>query len=60
MDKKGKKLDVWDIGFVKGTSVFFGIIIGAYIAPFVKQYLIVFIIITLLFALKPVYDAYLK
>lgn len=60
MNKKGKKLNVWDIGFVKGASVFFGIIIGAYISSFVKQYIVVFIVISVLFSIKPLYDAYLK
>ena len=60
MDEKGKKLNVWDIGFVKGAALFFGIIIGAYIPFFVRQYIIVFIALAVLFSAKPIYDAYLK
>ena len=58
IDEKGKKLNVWDIGFVKSAAMFFGIIVGAYMPFFVRQYLIVFVILTLLFSIKPVYDAF--
>jgi cadmium resistance protein CadD (predicted permease) len=58
IDEKGKKLNVWDIGLVKFAAMFFGIIIGAYMPFFVRQYLVVFIVLVLLFSVKPVYDAF--
>jgi len=54
---KGKveRLDFWDIGCIKWSSILFGIIIGAYIAGFVKQYLWLLIVLTILIAIRPIY-----
>lgn len=37
-EKKIRNLNVWDFGLVKVLLVLSGIIIGAYISAFVKQY----------------------
>jgi len=55
IDKKTKKLSVLDIGFVKIGAMIFGLIIGAYMSSFVKQYLIAFIVLFVLFSIVPVY-----
>lgn len=54
LKKKAKKMDLWDIGCVKWSSLLLGAIIGAYISGFVKQYLVWFIVIAVIIALKPV------
>lgn len=48
MDSRIKKLVIWDWGFFKWALVLFGVIIGAYISDFVKEYLWYFIIVTIL------------
>lgn len=30
-------MTIWDVGFLKLTSLTFGLILGAYLAPFVTQ-----------------------
>lgn len=55
-----KKLDVWDMGCIKWSSIFFGIIIGAYIADFAKQYLWLFIVLVVLLAIRPLYRCFKK
>ncbi len=60
MNKKIEKLDMWDIGAIKWASILFGIIIGAYIADFTKQYIWYFGILVLLIAIKPVYKLFKK
>ena len=59
-NEKVKKLDFWDVGCIKWTSILFGLIIGAYIANFVKQYLWVFIVLAVLLAIKPIYKFFKK
>ena len=55
LSKKMEKLTIWDIACVKWSSILFGIIIGAYIADFTKQYLWYFIILAVLIVIKPIY-----
>jgi len=57
-DGKLKKLNIWDIGCIKWASLLLGVIIGAYIADFVIQYLWVFIVLTILLAIKPMYKMF--
>ncbi len=54
-DNKTKKLNVWDIALVKIGAMIFGLILGAYIPLFIRQYLAVFIVLLILFSIKPVY-----
>ena len=58
--KKMKRLTIWDIAFIKWSAVLFGIIIGAYIADFTKQYIWYFVIVALLIAIKPIYKVLKK
>ncbi len=47
---------VWtnvDLGLLKWCCIFFGMIIGAYLSDVVKDYLWVFIIVTVALAVKP-------
>ena len=60
LNKKVKKLSVWDIGLIKWSSIFFGAIIGAYIAGFVKRNLVWMIVITIALALKPTIKVFKK
>ena len=53
LKRKVKKFDVWDIGLIKWSCLFLGAIIGAYIAGFVKQYLVWMIVITIVLAIRP-------
>jgi len=43
-EKKMKRFSVYDFAVFKTTIVLFGIIIGAYIASFVKQYIWYFVL----------------
>ena len=47
-NKKVKTLNMWDIGAIKTYCLLLGIVIGAYIADFVKQYLWVFLVVIVL------------
>ena len=42
-EEKIHKLTLWDMALIKTTLIVFGIIIGAYISTFVKQYLWYFV-----------------
>jgi len=53
-DRHCKNLDIWDIGAIKWASLLVGIIIGAYIANFTKQYLWWFIIAAILLVIRPI------
>lgn len=47
---------VWrpvDLGLFKWANILFGMIVGAYLADFVKDYLWLFIIAVILLAIKP-------
>jgi hypothetical protein len=44
---------IWDFGLFKWASIVFGIVVGAYISPFVKSYLWLFIVIFLLLVIRP-------
>ena len=50
-----KRLDIWDIGGIKWGSIFIGIIIGAYIAGWVKQYIWIHIALAIAFLIRPIY-----
>lgn len=34
---RANAMTIWDVGFLKLTSLTFGLILGAYLAPFVTQ-----------------------
>ncbi len=36
-DERSRALTMWDLGFVKITSMLFGMIVGAYLASFVME-----------------------
>jgi hypothetical protein len=47
---------VWrwlDIGFLKWSSILIGMIAGAYLSEFVRQYVWVFALVALLLAVRP-------
>lgn len=57
------KTKVWsavDIGLLKWCCVLFGMILGAYFSNFVKQYLWIFIALTIVFAIRPIYCYWFK
>jgi len=53
--KNLKKLDIWDIGCIKWSSILFGAIIGAYITGFVKQNILWFIVLVISLVIRPIY-----
>ena len=57
---KTKVWSPWDIGLLKWCCIFVGIIVGAYISSFVKDYLWLFILLTIAFAIKPIYSYWFK
>ena len=57
------KTKVWspiDIGLLKWASILFGMILGAYLNAFVKQHLWVFILLTVVFTVRPLYSYWIK
>ena len=42
--ERTKNLSMWDISLLKLYCAIFGIVVGAYISDFVKQYVYIFII----------------
>ncbi len=60
MDKKTNKLSAFDVAFVKISAMIFGLIIGAYIPLFVRQYVVAFIALFILASTKPLYAAFKK
>ena len=57
---KTKTWPAVDIMLVKWSSVFFGMIVGAYVSNFVKQHLWIFIVFVIVFGLKPLYSYWFK
>jgi len=57
VEKKAKNLDVIDLGLTKWSAVFFGILIGAYFAGAVLKYWVIFLLFTILLAIRPAYRA---
>ena len=55
IDKKTKKLSVWDIALVKLGSMIFGLIVGFIHMDFVRQYIIAFVVLFVLVYAWPVY-----
>ncbi len=55
-----KRLDIWDIGSIKWGSIFIGIIIGAYIANWVKQYIWIHIALAIALLIRPIYRYFRK
>jgi uncharacterized membrane protein YfcA len=51
-EKKIKKLTFWDVGVLKLCLVVFGMVLGAYVANFVKQYVWWFVVV---FAITYIY-----
>mgnify|MGYP006290084765 FL=1 len=54
--KKVKRLDIWDIGMIKWSSIIFGVIIGAYISGWAQDNVLYLVIAVILLAIKPSYD----
>jgi uncharacterized membrane protein YoaK (UPF0700 family) len=54
MKARTKRLTFWDIGLIKWSSIFFGAIVGAYLAGFVKKNIIWMVVITIVLAIKPI------
>jgi putative Mn2+ efflux pump MntP len=57
---KTKTWSAVDIMLLKWSSVLFGMIIGAYVSSFVKQFLWLFIALVIVFGLKPLYSYWFK
>ena len=56
---KDKKYSVIDIGLIKWSCILFGMVLGAYLADFVLDYVWLFIIVAFVLAIKPIV-AYFK
>lgn len=57
------KTKLWtplDLVLLKWASIIFGMIVGAYLNVFVKQYLWIFILLTIVLAIKPFYSYFIK
>lgn len=51
-EKKMKNLNVWDISILKTYCLLIGMVIGAYVAGFVKQYLWYFLIVIVILMIR--------
>jgi len=49
-----------DIVLLKWSCIIFGMILGAYLNLFVKQYLWIFILLTIIFSIRPIYSYWFK
>jgi hypothetical protein len=59
-EKKIKKMTFWDMALIKYTAMFFGLIIGAYISGFVRQYIWLFLILFIAGYITAVYRFFMK
>jgi len=57
---KTKTWSAFDIMLIKWSAAFFGMIVGAYISNFVRQYLWIFIVLVIAFGLRPLYLYWFK
>ena len=57
---KTKTWSAFDLMLIKWSAAFFGMIIGAYVSNFVKQYLWLFIILVIVLGLRPLYSYWFK
>jgi hypothetical protein len=57
---KTKTWSAVDIMLLKWSSTLFGMIVGAYASNSVKQYLWLFIVLVIVFGLKPLYSYWFK
>lgn len=55
---KAKVWSIADIGCLKWSCIFFGMIAGAFLPGFVRQYVWVFAIVATLLAIKPVFSCF--
>ncbi|MFA5780566.1 MAG: hypothetical protein WC947_10595 [Elusimicrobiota bacterium] len=57
------KTKIWsplDIGLLKWACILFGMILGAYLSVFVKQYLWIFVILWVVLAIRIIYSYWIK
>ncbi len=52
-EKNLKKMGLWDIAFVKWSSFLIGTIVGAYVAGFVKTYVVIIAVVAILLIIRP-------
>ena len=55
---KIKNLDVWDMAALKTYCLLIGVVIGAYISDFTKQYLWIIIAVIVLLMIKLLYKVF--
>ena len=55
-----KEWTVLDIGLLKWASIFFGMILGAYLSGFVRHNIWLFISLVVILAIKPVFSYWRK
>jgi len=55
-----KEWTVLDIGFLKWSAIFFGMILGAFLSSFVKNNIWFFISLVVILAIKPVLSYWRK
>jgi len=60
MDQKCRKLNVWDIGVLKTYCLLIGMILGAYLATFVKDYIAIFVGVVVVCGLWLGYKLYVR
>lgn len=59
-EEKIRKMNFWDMGLVKFVCIFFGLILGAYISNFVRQYIWIFLILFLAGYITALYRFFIK
>lgn len=59
-ENKIKKMTFWDMALIKYTCIFLGLIIGAYISGFVRQYIWLFLILFIAGYITAVYRFFIK
>jgi len=59
-ERKIQKMTFWDMALTKFVLIFFGLIVGAYISSFIKQYIWLFIILWIAGYITLIYNLFIK
>lgn len=59
-EEKIHKISVWDMGLVKFICILFGLILGAYSSAFIKQNILLFLILFLAGYITAIYRFFIR
>jgi hypothetical protein len=50
---KNKRWEWYDIALLKWSVLFFGVVAGAYFSSFIREYLLLFLLVAVILAIRP-------